>query len=79
MEPAGRQTALSIKIDAIDKGGIILKITDQVAEFAKSVVESFGCQLWDVEMRTVPITEKHPKRKDKQYKKVCVFPLHITF
>jgi hypothetical protein len=23
--------------------------------------------------------EKHPKRKDKQYKKVCVFPLHITF
>jgi len=26
-----------------------LKITDQVAEFAKPVVEGFGCQLWDVE------------------------------
>jgi ribosome maturation factor RimP len=26
-----------------------LKITDQVAAFAKPVVESFGCQLWDVE------------------------------
>ena len=26
-----------------------MKITDQVAEFAKPVVESFGCQLWDVE------------------------------
>ena len=26
-----------------------MKITDQVAEFAKPVVEGFGCQLWDVE------------------------------
>jgi len=26
-----------------------LKITDQVTEFAKPVVESFGCKLWDVE------------------------------
>ena len=26
-----------------------MKITDQVAAFAKPVVESFGCQLWDVE------------------------------
>ena len=26
-----------------------MKITDQVTEFAKPVVESFGCQLWDVE------------------------------
>ena len=26
-----------------------MKITEQVAEFAKPVVESFGCELWDVE------------------------------
>ena len=26
-----------------------MKITDQVTEFAKPVVESFGCKLWDVE------------------------------
>ena len=26
-----------------------MKVTDQVTEFAKPVVESFGCQLWDVE------------------------------
>jgi len=26
-----------------------LKITDQVAEFARPVVEQFGCTLWDVE------------------------------
>jgi len=26
-----------------------MKISDQVAAFAKPVVESFGCQLWDVE------------------------------
>ena len=26
-----------------------MKITDQVTEFAKPVVESFGCSLWDVE------------------------------
>ena len=26
-----------------------MKITDQVAGFAKPVVESFGCELWDVE------------------------------
>ena len=26
-----------------------MKITDQVTEFAKPVVESFGCTLWDVE------------------------------
>ena len=26
-----------------------MKITDQVAEFAKPVVEGFGCELWDVE------------------------------
>ena len=26
-----------------------MKITDQVTAFAKPVVESFGCQLWDVE------------------------------
>ena len=26
-----------------------MKITDQVTEFAKPVVESFGCRLWDVE------------------------------
>ncbi len=26
-----------------------MKITDQVAAFAKPVVESFGCELWDVE------------------------------
>jgi len=26
-----------------------LKITDQVAAFAKPVVEGFGCELWDVE------------------------------
>ena len=26
-----------------------MKITDQVTEFAKPVVENFGCQLWDVE------------------------------
>ena len=26
-----------------------MKITDQVAEFAQPVVESFGCRLWDVE------------------------------
>jgi ribosome maturation factor RimP len=26
-----------------------LKITEQVAAFAKPVVESFGCELWDVE------------------------------
>ena len=26
-----------------------MKVTDQVTEFAKPVVESFGCRLWDVE------------------------------
>ena len=26
-----------------------MKITDQVTEFAKPVVETFGCSLWDVE------------------------------
>ena len=26
-----------------------MKITEQVAEFAKPVVEGFGCELWDVE------------------------------
>ena len=26
-----------------------MKITDQVTEFAKPVVENFGCKLWDVE------------------------------
>ena len=26
-----------------------MKITEQVAAFAKPVVESFGCELWDVE------------------------------
>ena len=26
-----------------------MKITEQVAQFAKPVVESFGCELWDVE------------------------------
>ena len=26
-----------------------MKVTDQVNEFAKPVVESFGCSLWDVE------------------------------
>ena len=26
-----------------------MKVTDQVTEFAKPVVESFGCSLWDVE------------------------------
>ena len=26
-----------------------MKVTDQVTEFAKPVVESFGCKLWDVE------------------------------
>ena len=26
-----------------------MKITEQVAQFAQSVVESFGCSLWDVE------------------------------
>ena len=26
-----------------------MKITDQVAAFAKPVVENFGCELWDVE------------------------------
>ena len=26
-----------------------MKVTDQVAEFAKPVVEGFGCRLWDVE------------------------------
>ncbi len=26
-----------------------MKVTDQVTEFAGPVVESFGCQLWDVE------------------------------
>ena len=31
------------------KEGNFLKITDQVTEFAKPVVESFGCSLWDVE------------------------------
>ncbi len=31
------------------KEGIYLKITDQVTEFARPVVESFGCGLWDVE------------------------------
>ena len=27
----------------------ILKITEQIAQFAQPIVESFGCQLWDVE------------------------------
>jgi ribosome maturation factor RimP len=31
------------------KGGYILKITDQVASFAKPIVEAHGCELWDVE------------------------------
>ena len=31
------------------KKGYFLKITEQVAQFAQSVVESFGCSLWDVE------------------------------
>jgi ribosome maturation factor RimP len=26
-----------------------VKVTDQVAQFAKPIVESFGCELWDVE------------------------------
>ena len=26
-----------------------MKVTDQVTEFAKPIVESFGCSLWDVE------------------------------
>ena len=31
------------------KEGIFLKVTEQVAQFAQPIVESFGCQLWDVE------------------------------
>lgn len=27
----------------------ILKITDQITQFAQPIVESFGCSLWDVE------------------------------
>ncbi len=26
-----------------------MKVTEQVAQFARPIVESFGCQLWDVE------------------------------
>ena len=26
-----------------------MKVTDQVSQFAQPIVESFGCQLWDVE------------------------------
>ncbi len=31
------------------KEAIFLKVTDQVTEFAKPIVEQFGCSLWDVE------------------------------
>lgn len=31
------------------KEGMFLKITEQVAEFAKPIVEANGCRLWDVE------------------------------
>ena len=31
------------------KEGKFLKVTEQVAEFARPVVESYGCSLWDVE------------------------------
>ena len=31
------------------KEAIFLKITDQVTQFAKPIVEQFGCSLWDVE------------------------------
>ena len=31
------------------KEAVFLKVTDQVTEFAKPIVEQYGCELWDVE------------------------------
>ncbi len=33
----------------VEKGGLPMKITDQVASFARPIVEAHGCELWDVE------------------------------